>query len=95
MREYRGVPTSRLIRRLGLAGYDRRPAPWLEVSEQPASVAISLTTPIGAAAVPLVKQGDKVAVGDVIARPPEGALGVPVHASITGTVSAVGDRIDI
>lgn len=95
MREYRGVPTSRLIRRLGLAGYDRRPAPWLDFRETPAHVAISLSTHIGAAAVPIVKPGDKVREGDAVAMPPEGALGVPLHASITGTVSAVGDRIEI
>lgn len=95
MREYRGVPTSRLIRRLGLAQYDRRPAPWLEVSEPPVNVAISLSTHMGASAIPIVKQGDKVVVGDVIAKPPGEALGVPVHASISGTVSSVGDQIEI
>ncbi len=95
MREYRGVPTSRLIRRLGLGVYDRRSAPWLDISEQPAHVAISLHTHIGAAAVPIVKQGDKVTVGDLIASPPDGALGVPIHASITGAVRSVGDRIEI
>lgn len=95
MREYRGVPTSRLIRRLGLSHYDRRPAPWLDVVDIPDRVAISLGTHIGAAAEPIVKVGDEVSVGDTIATPPDGALGVPVHASIDGKVTAVSDRIDI
>lgn len=95
MREYRGVPTSRLIRRLGLTQYDRWPAPWLEVSEPPSSVAISLLTHFGASAVPIVKQGDKVMVGDVIAEASSEGLAVPAHASITGTVCAVGNRIEI
>ncbi|MFT7220839.1 MAG: Na+-translocating ferredoxin:NAD+ oxidoreductase RnfC subunit [Candidatus Azotimanducaceae bacterium] len=68
MREYLVVPTPRLIRRLGLTQYDRWPAPWLEVSEPPLRVAISLLTHFGASAVPIVKQGDKVMVGEVIAE---------------------------
>lgn len=95
MREYRGVPTSRLIRRLGLSHYDRRPAPWLELLDTPERVAISLRSHIGAAAEPIVKVGDEVSVGDTIALPPNDALGVPVHASIDGVVSAVSDRINI
>ncbi|GAA4082200.1 4Fe-4S dicluster domain-containing protein [Zhongshania borealis] len=95
MREYRGVPTARLIRRLGLERYDKRPAPWLPVKTQPARVAISLRGHFGAIAVPLVKIGDKVSVGDRIAAPPADAMGVPVHASISGTVTSVADRITI
>jgi Na+-translocating ferredoxin:NAD+ oxidoreductase RnfC subunit len=95
MREYRGVPTSRLIRRLGLAQYDHREAPWLEVSEPPERVAISLRTHMGSRAVPIVKPGDEVLAGDVIAEPPGEALGVPVHASITGTICAVCDESHI
>lgn len=95
MREYRGVPTSRLIRRLGLTKYDKRPAPWLEKYEPPSRVAIALQTHIGAKAESVVKEGDQVTAGDVIATPPADAMGVPVHASISGRVTAVGDRIDI
>lgn len=98
MREYRGIPTSRLIRRLGLGRYDRKPAPWLELSEPPKHVIISLNPHMGSSPVPIVKVGDKVTMGDVIADVPSDALGVPAHASITGTVcaiSAIGDRIEI
>lgn len=98
MREYRGIPTSRLIRRLGLARYDRKPAPWLELSEPPKHVTISLHPHMGSSPAPIVKVGDKVIMGDVIADVPRDALGVPAHASITGTVSAIsatGDRIEI
>lgn len=96
MREYRGIPTARLTRRLGLARYDRKPAPWLELSEPPKRVIISLHPHMGSSPVPIVKIGDKVTIGDVIANVPSDALGVPAHASITGTVCAVsGDQIEI
>ncbi|MBQ0729339.1 MAG: SLBB domain-containing protein [Oleispira antarctica] len=95
MREYRGVPTSRLTRRLGLAQYDRKSAPWLDISEPPEHVAISLRSRMGSSPVSIVNIGDQVMVGDVIAEVSGDALGVPVHASISGTVCAIGERIEI
>ena len=50
---------------------------------------------IGAPSVAIVSIGDFVRVGQVIAQPPEGALGANVHASIDGRVTAVGERIVI
>ena len=55
-------------------------------------VRVSLVRHIGAAAVPCVEEGDGVAAGDVIGLAPEKALGVNVHASITGTVTEVNDK---
>ena len=96
MREYRGIPTSRLTRRLGLARYDRKPAPWLELNEAPRRVVIALRAHMGSSPVAIVKVGDKVTAGDVIASVPSDALGVPAHASITGTVCTVSsDQIEI
>lgn len=95
MREYRGVPTARLVRRLGLEKYDRRPADWLAFDTQPARVAIALQARSGVAPAAVVKPGDRVDAGDVIARPAAAALGVPAHASIGGTVTAVGERVEI
>jgi Na+-translocating ferredoxin:NAD+ oxidoreductase RnfC subunit len=42
----------------------------------------------------VVQVGQRVAVGDVIGAAPDG-LGVPVHASIAGTVTEVGDAVRI
>jgi Na+-translocating ferredoxin:NAD+ oxidoreductase RnfC subunit len=95
MKEYRGVPTARLIRRLGLANYDRTKAPFSDARFAPASVTIPLQQHIGAPAAAVVKVGDRVQCGDVIGAVPEGALGVAIHASIAGTVSAVDERITI
>ncbi|TQV81131.1 NADH dehydrogenase subunit [Exilibacterium tricleocarpae] len=95
MREYRGVPTARLVRRLGLESYARKPAPWLAYGGVPARVAITLQARFGTAPVATVKPGDRVSRGDVIAAAPASGLGVPVHASVSGKVTAVAERIDI
>jgi len=42
----------------------------------------------GAAAVPVVKKGDPVLVGSLLARP-EGPVSAPVHSSVSGKVKAI------
>jgi len=85
---YRRVPTARLIARLGLSRYDL-PAPLKEEPVQPRQVRLLLKQHVGAVAVPVVKPGDFIAVGQVVADLPEDALGAPVHASISGQVTQV------
>ena len=89
-REYRTVPMSKLISRLGLRKYDL-PAPVDETLLKPKSVKIMLSQSIGAPSAACVKVGDAVKAGDVIGNAPE-KLGVPIHASIDGTVSEVTDK---
>lgn len=89
-REYRRVPMSRLIARLGLAKYDL-PAPILEDELRPATVKIKLGQSIGAPATACVKVGDRVSVGDPVGKFAADKLGTSVHASIAGTVAEVGD----
>ena len=93
MAEYRRVPTSSLIQKLGLAHFDNR-APLTALSLAPSEVRIPLQQHIGAPASPTVQVGQRVAVGDVIGSAPEG-LGVAIHASIAGTVTEVGDAVRI
>ena len=51
---------------------------------------------LGAPSQPVVKIGDRVQRGDLIARIPEGKLGANVHASISGRVEAVtGEHVVI
>ncbi|MBC7326919.1 SLBB domain-containing protein [bacterium] len=82
------VPTSRLISRLGLTIYDV-PAPLSDVDYQPEEVILPLKQHAGAPAKPVVKVGDKVKRGDLIAEIPEGALGARIHASIDGVISTI------
>lgn len=58
----------------------------------PKQVCLPLNQHIGAPSVPIVAIGDRVVTGQVIARA-KGVVSAPVHASISGTVSAIEDRI--
>jgi Na+-translocating ferredoxin:NAD+ oxidoreductase RnfC subunit len=91
-REYRLVPTHRLIARLGLTEWEEQVCPLDEAEYRPARVSIPLRQHIGAAAIPVVEVGHQVARGDLIAEVPEGKLGANLHASISGRVTAVDDR---
>ena len=57
----------------------------------PGTVVIPVGMHIGAPSAPCVKKGDIVKIGQVIAEP-VGGLGIPVHASVSGTVKAVEER---
>lgn len=46
---------------------------------------------IGAPSQPCVKKGDRVLLGQVIAEP-VGALGIPVHASVSGIVKDISEK---
>ena len=88
----RRIPLPRLIARLGLTKYlDTPDLVDLEVPRVP-EVRIPCHQHTGAPAVPVVKEGDAVQAGDLIADIPEGKLGAPVHASISGQVTRVDDH---
>lgn len=84
-REYRLIPSKRLIARLGLNNFDR-PAPMTEVNMEPELVHIAMRQHVGAPAVPIVNPGDYVQVGQQVGKIPEDSLGAAVHASISGKV---------
>ncbi len=89
-REYRKVPEERLMARLGLTRYDKD-APMDETLVQVPKVTILLSQHIGAPAKAIVKVGDQVTRGQMIAEPAQG-LSVGIHASIDGKVTEVTDR---
>jgi Na+-translocating ferredoxin:NAD+ oxidoreductase RnfC subunit len=91
----RRTPISRLIRKLGLSQFMNK-GPMLENNGfKTGRVVLPLKQHAGAPAEPVVKAGDKVEAGDVIARPASGQLGAVLHASIAGKVSSVSDSIVI
>ena len=90
-RRYRLVPSKRLIARLGLREFDRQ-APWTEESVLPEEVRIATKQNAGAAAKPVVYVGQSVRKNEVIGKVAGGALGVPIHASIDGIVTACDDK---
>lgn len=88
MAEHRLVPTSRLVTRLGIAAYNKK-APLDESDCSPAKVVLNLRQHVGAAAVPVVRVGDTVQRGQLLADIPPQALGARLHASISGRVAEV------
>lgn len=88
--ENKKVPVSRLIARLGLSAYDV-PAPLVDKTLATDCVRIALRMGVGAPSVPKVSVGDKVRKNQLVADIAEKKLGVKMHASISGTVTAVTD----
>jgi len=93
-RQYRLIPTQRLVDRLGLQQYDVV-APWYEGQLAVEEVRLPLKQHIGVPAVPTVKNGDMVAVGQLIAQVPNEMLGANIHASIQGVITKIHPEITI
>lgn len=94
-RDERKVPTARAAARTGVSKYYDYDISSCRTAA-PERVELPLQMHIGAPCVPVVEPGDQVACGDLVARPPaENALGACIHASLSGRVEAVGERIVI
>jgi Na+-translocating ferredoxin:NAD+ oxidoreductase RnfC subunit len=94
MAEFRRVPMKRLIARLGLSEFNNT-GPLTEYNFAPRKVNVLLKQHAGAPAIPVVKTGDRVGAGDLIAAPEQGKLGARIHASIDGRVTLNSDAIVI
>jgi Na+-translocating ferredoxin:NAD+ oxidoreductase RnfC subunit len=88
MHEDRRVPIKTLLRKLQIQEYDR-PAPLHRDPLTPSRLVLPLQQNTGAPCQPLVKKGDRVAVGQAIGAIPEGKLGAALHAPIDAIVTAV------
>ena len=93
-RELRKVPVHRAAARAGVGAFMSLEPEGL-VTYTPKQAEIPLKMHIGAPAQPVVAPGDRVEEGTLIARCPENALGAHIHASLSGIVTAVGERIVI
>ncbi len=93
-REYRKVPVSRLVKRLGLTKYNVE-APITDKEIKVKRLTVSLNQNIGAPSVPIVKKGDNVIEGAIIASAPEGKLGVALHSPIDGKIAEINDKFII
>lgn len=92
MQEYRRTPLKLLVRHLGLAEYDQ-PAPFVEIDYSPQQVRLPLSQHIGSPAEPVVRVGEQVRKGQVVAEIPRGKLGARIHASIDGIVKSIDSEI--
>lgn len=89
-RDGRKIPISRYAARIDVARYEH-PAPLREEPLSVSRVRIPLKQHVGAPCRPLVKVGQNVEVGEKIGDIGPDDLGVPIHASISGTVEHVFD----
>jgi electron transport complex protein RnfC len=76
-----------------LAGHEKtsRQSPIIK-ADPPDRVILSLHQNIGEPSSPIVKPGQRVLKGEPVSVVPDGALGSPVHASISGTVISIAER---
>ncbi|MEY7999057.1 4Fe-4S dicluster domain-containing protein [Clostridium sp. Mt-5] len=94
LRDYRKIPTGRLISRLALNKYmSQKFEEGQEINPQ--KISIPLRQGIGAPADPIVKVGDKIEKGQMIAQIEEGKMGSNIHASINGEVVEINQNIVI
>lgn len=88
MKDARRVPVSQLRKRLKLDAYESE-APYEPGQVVPERVRVRLSQHVGRPADAGVRPGDRVEKGDAIGRVPADALGVDIHASVTGVVEEV------
>lgn len=67
----------------------------VKLFSDPEKVSIPLSQHIGAPCECLVKKGDTVYAGQKIGEVPSGALGAPVHSSVSGTVEKIETLPDL
>ncbi|WP_264876495.1 4Fe-4S dicluster domain-containing protein [Vibrio agarivorans] len=95
LKPYRGVSTSRLMRRLEVLDYYGRTVEYIADTVIPKQVAISLQQHIGRAAQAVVSVGQNVNKGDVVAQAAADSLSVAMHASVSGKVVKVDHQVVI
>ena len=91
MRDMRRVPLERLVSRLGVKKYQVAAPLDNRLIDGFSEVNVLCSQHIGAPAVPIVKMGDRVKKGQVIAKAADG-LSVNIHSSIDGLVTAVSGK---
>lgn len=93
LQEYRKIPSSRIKNRLRLDKYDedgRYPLPVIETD--PDQVEVLLKQHTGVPSKPVVKIGEQVNEGDLIAEIPKGKLGARLHSSIKGRITYIDEE---
>ena len=90
MKDYRRVPLAMLRKRLKVEEYESE-TPYDPIDWQPAKVRLLLSQHVGKSASPVVQAGGRVKKNDCVATVDGKQLGVNIHASIGGVVTAVAE----
>ena len=88
MYEYRRTPTKMLVRRLDLERF-MAPQRFAEATLRPRTLSLPLKQHAGVPSSPVVKAGQKIAAGALLADIPEGALGAKIFSPRAGRVASV------
>lgn len=88
IKDGRRVPLTQLIQKLNFKEYDVS-APFNPTKLKTDTVKIPLKQHIGETSIPIVKKGESVDAGQLIASVQEGQLGANIHSSISGIVKEV------
>ena len=91
-REGRLIPSETLIDRLGIRKYVKDKVERRYIDFYPDTVYIPMSQHIGKPASAIVKAGDAVKKGQMIAKTDKNALGTSIHASIDGVVKSVSEK---
>lgn len=91
VKEGRRVPLKQLMKRMDILKYESE-TPFRKETIEPAQVKILLKQHAGTPAKAVVKIGDVVAKGDLVADVEQGKLGARIHVSISGKVTHVNDE---
>lgn len=94
LREHRKIPVERMLTRIHMHKYDLK-EPLKVKTIEAERVSIPLKQHIGIAATPVVKTGENVAAGQLIASVNYEDVGANIHGSIDGIVVEVNDSIVI
>lgn len=94
-RASRLVSSNKLIDRLGIRRYVKDKVEKVDTVFNPSTIYIELKQHVGKPASAVVKTGEKVSRGQVVAATDYNDLGTCMHSSIDGTVQAVTDRFVI
>ncbi|MBN2029289.1 4Fe-4S dicluster domain-containing protein [bacterium] len=90
MKDYRKVPTQKLMQRLGVTQYHDT-GPLTEMEIKPRQVRISLKQHVGSPASPVVQLNQSVQKYDLVAKA-EGSISANIHASIDGQIKEVNQN---
>ena len=90
VKEGRRVPLKQLMKRMDVLKYEAH-TPFVNDSPTPEQVKIPLRQHVGTAAIPIVKLGEIVNEGKMIASVEEGKLGANIHATINGKITHISD----
>jgi Na+-translocating ferredoxin:NAD+ oxidoreductase RnfC subunit len=90
LKDFRRTPTKALLKRLRIEQFEG-PTPYIEGFPPPREIRIPLRQHIGKPALPVIKTGVQVQVGELLAEAPQGELGARIHASLSGRVTEVTD----